>query len=205
MNRDTVPQQNITFDLHGIKGLHFNFFGSKQLAKNIIEKLGSFSHYGHIDISAIEESGTSTFLSPLTRKGMLISSLNVNGLIRILDELKLLLAENGLHIVALDKTKFDNNIANEVISVDGYTLRRNDRNGHGGGVAMYIKEGTRYTVRKDLPTHYLKIICIEEQPLRSEPFNVTTWYRPPNAPIDRFQQLERVLTYIDREGRKPYC
>ena len=44
MGFDTLPQQNVTFDLLGKKGFHLNFFGNKQLAKNIIEKLRSFSH-----------------------------------------------------------------------------------------------------------------------------------------------------------------
>ena len=60
MNCDTLLQQNITFDLLGKRGFHLNAFGNKHLAKNIIEKLRSLLHYGHIDISAIEEIGTST-------------------------------------------------------------------------------------------------------------------------------------------------
>ena len=133
---------------------------------------------------------------------MLISSVNVNGLIKNLEELKLLLAEKGIRILAINETKLDNNVGNEIISVEGFTLRRNDRNKHGGGVAMYIKEGIKYIVRGDLPNHNLELICIEVQPLRSEPFNIVSWYRPPNAPIDSFLQLERVLAYIDREGKE---
>ena len=154
------------------------------------------------DTSAIEENSASTSLSPLTQKGMLISSVNVIGLIRNLEELKLLLAEKGIHILAINETKLDNSVGNEIISVEGFTLRRNDRNKHGGGVAMYIKEGIKYIVRGDLPIHNLELICIEVQPLRSEPFNIASWYRPPNAPIDIFLQLERVLAYIDREGKE---
>ena len=43
MNCDSLPQQNITFDLLGKRGFHLNFFGNKQLAKNIIDKLRSLS------------------------------------------------------------------------------------------------------------------------------------------------------------------
>ena len=51
-------------------------------------------------------------------------------------------------------------------------------------------------------TKMYEIICIEVQDLRSEPFNIISWYRPPNAPIDSFEQLDRVLGYIDREGKE---
>ena len=42
MNCDTLRQQYINFDHLGKRGFHLNFFGSKQLAKNIIEKIRSF-------------------------------------------------------------------------------------------------------------------------------------------------------------------
>ena len=114
-------------------------------------------------------------------------------------------AEKAIRILAHNETKLDNNIVNDITSIDGCTLRRNDCSRHGGGVAMYIKEGSKYTVRRDLAIHNLEIICIQVQPLRSEPLNIISWYRPPNAPIDSLQQPEKVLSYIGREGRKPYC
>ena len=42
MDCDTIRQQNISFDHLGNKGFHLNFFGSKQLAKYIIEKIRTF-------------------------------------------------------------------------------------------------------------------------------------------------------------------
>ena len=43
MDCDTIRWKNITFDHLGKKGFHLNFFGSKQLAKNIIEKIRALS------------------------------------------------------------------------------------------------------------------------------------------------------------------
>ena len=43
INCDTLQQQNITFDLLGKRGFHLNFYGNRQLAMNIINKLRSFS------------------------------------------------------------------------------------------------------------------------------------------------------------------
>ena len=66
---------------------------------------------------------------------------------------------------------------------------------------MYVKEGIRYIVRSDLTIHNLELICIEVQPLRSEPFNIISSHRPPNVHIASFQQLERVLAFVDGEGK----
>jgi len=53
-----------------------------------------------------------------------------------------------------------------------------------------------------LPIHNLELICVEVQSLRSKPFNIISWYRPPNAHIDSSQQPERVLAFIDREVKE---
>ena len=39
------------------------------------------------------------------------------------------------------------------------------------------------------------------QSLRGESFNLVSWFRPPNAPIDSCQQL-KVLAFIDREAKE---
>ena len=43
INCDTLQQQNITFDLLGKRGFPLNFYGNRQLAMIIINKLRSFS------------------------------------------------------------------------------------------------------------------------------------------------------------------
>ena len=44
------------------------------------------------------------------QRGMVIASLNINGLRSHLDETKLLLNEKGIHILALNETKLDGSI-----------------------------------------------------------------------------------------------
>ena len=45
-----------------------------------------------------------------------------------------------LDILVLNETRLDETISSSEISIDKYTLVRNDRTRHGGGVAMYISE-----------------------------------------------------------------
>ena len=71
------------------------------------------------------------------KQGIVISSLNVNGLLRNIDEIKLLIKEGKVSILAVIESKVDNNIADELISIDGYKIVRLDRNKHGGGLAIY--------------------------------------------------------------------
>ena len=118
-----------------------------------------------------------------------------------IDELKLLVDEEDLNILAINETKLDNETSNEIISLDNFDLRRKDRNRHGGGVAIYIRDDIKYLQRCDLPNHTLELICIEIRPSHSEPFNIVAWYRPPSDPIDTLNQLENILGFLDKEGK----
>ena len=60
------------------------------------------------------------------RKGMVIGSFNVNSLLLHIDEIRTLVKD------------LDENIHDDLVSIEGYTIRRRDRNRHGGGVAIYI-------------------------------------------------------------------
>ena len=59
---------------------------------------------------------------------MIIASINFNSLPRHLDEIKLLLKEQGIHILALNEAKIDRNVSSDFLEVEGYKLIRLDRN-----------------------------------------------------------------------------
>ncbi len=63
--------------------------------------------------------------------------LNVNGLTRKFDYIKLLVQKSNIDILCLNDTKIDNNIDDEDIGIDGFTLYQKDRD-HGGGILIYI-------------------------------------------------------------------
>ena len=58
------------------------------------------------------------------------------------------------------------------------------------------------TVRKDLPNSSLESLCVEIKPARSAPFLVLAWYRPPDASNEIFDQLEKTLEFLYREGKE---
>ena len=69
-------------------------------------------------------------------KGIVVASLNVNSQMLHIDEIHLLIKELGIHILAINETKIDKNVHDDVVSIDGYTIKRCDRNRFGGGVAV---------------------------------------------------------------------
>lgn len=106
------------------------------------------------------------------KKGIAIAFLNVNSLLCRHDQIASLTLDHGLHVLALNETKLDNNIKDEIIYIDGFKLRRADINRSGGGVAIYINNTFKLEVREDLPDNSLELLCIKIAPVQSRPFNV---------------------------------
>ena len=117
------------------------------------------------------------------RKGMVIASLNVNGLHLHLDEIKCLVNEKVIHILAENETKLHNEITDNLLKIEGYTLHREDRNRNGGGVAVYVRNSLKHNRRMDTPDKSLELVCIEIESIRARPFLIFSWYRPQSALI----------------------
>ena len=136
------------------------------------------------------------------KKGMAIASLNVKGLRSHLDEVQLLIDNLGIHVHALNETKLDPNYPIGLTSVAGYQQERLERTCNGGGVSIYIRDSIKYKHRSDVSVDDLEIICIEVEPAESKSFLVLAWYRPPGDPVASFDKLEKVLSYLDKEGKE---
>ena len=135
------------------------------------------------------------------RKGMAIGFVNVNGLRSHLDEIKILMIDQGTHILALNETKLSLDYSKELNCLAGFQQERLDRTCHGGGVSLYVKDSINYKPRPDVPIDDLETICIEVEPPKSKSSLVLTWYRPPSSPVSSFDKLEKMLSYLDK-GRK---
>ena len=78
-------------------------------------------------------------------KGFQIGCLNVRGLLNKMDEMRTIVTGCNFDIMGIRETFLDDNVADNEICIDGYTVVNKNRNRHGGGVLLYIKEGIQYT------------------------------------------------------------
>ena len=137
------------------------------------------------------------------KSGLLICSLNAPSLLKHKDKIEVLLNENRIDILAVNETKLDKSVLDSYITIENYSEPlRCDRNRHGGGVAVFVKESISYSVRTDLPIGDLEIVCIEVKPKCSSPFVILAWYRPPKYDTLSFTELEHVLKVLDSEGKE---
>ena len=136
------------------------------------------------------------------KKGVVIASLNINGLLLHLDEIKVLLKEQGIRNIALNETKIDNNISDQALVIEGYRFVTLGRNLHGGGVAICCCDTLEFRKRDDIPISTLEIVCIEIKPPRAKPYLVISWYRLPSDNEETFGKLECVLRSLESEDKE---
>ena len=93
-------------------------------------------------------------------------------------------------------------ISDTEVYIPGYIIIRKDRSRSGGGVALYIRENLSYTNRIDLVPDALEMICVEINLPHSRSFLVSTWYRPPSAEMQLFDEYEKFVQSCDIEHKQ---
>ena len=106
---------------------------------------------------------------------MSIASLNVNGIRSHIDEMKLLMGTQVVHIMALNETKIDPGYFSELTAIAGYQEEKLERSARSGGVSIYAKDSIRFNRRMDVSIEYLELICIEISPQKCNSFLVLAW------------------------------
>ena len=67
---------------------------------------------------------------------------------------------------------------------------------------IYIRNSINYTVRDDLTDESLEAITLEISKPKSKPFLINSWYRPPDAALERFNIYEDLITGMDSENKE---
>lgn len=90
------------------------------------------------------------------------------------------------------------------VYVQSYDIVRNDRNRSGGGVCIYVRKSINFVTRSDLVPENLEAVCIEVTKPNSRTFIVSSIYKPPSAPVEIFNSIERMIGQIDNEDKETY-
>ena len=83
----------------------------------------------------------------VNKTGFKVMALNIFSLMPHLDELRVFISDNKPHIIGINETKIDSTIQNSDIEIDDYVIERNDRDKHGGVVALYIHKPINYRLK----------------------------------------------------------
>ena len=117
------------------------------------------------------------------KSGLKICHLNVQSLVKKIDEFRYIFEKSEVDVICISETWFRSDMADSLFKVNGYKLLRSDRSSHGGGVAIYIRSNISFKfVNKsstDSQIEYLFLeICTENNKML-----IGSVYRP-NRTID---------------------
>ena len=121
-----------------------------------------------------------------------MAMLNVASLTKYIDEIRLLLCDKKIDVLALNETRLDSSISDELLAMDGYDIIRADRNRNGGGVCIYIRCHVNYEKCFDLIPTGLEAVCLEIKQSNSRSFIISSIYRPPSASVEVFSKIEKL-------------
>ncbi|CAG2208763.1 unnamed protein product [Mytilus edulis] len=98
---------------------------------------------------------------------------------------KLDLINNELHeydIICISESHLDKSITDDQIKLNGFHKPiRLDRNRHGGGVTIYVKNSLHFIIQNDISVSNLELLWVEVRNYSNENFLVGVLYRPPNS------------------------
>ena len=71
---------------------------------------------------------------------------------------------------------------------------------------IYVRKSISFDKRSDLVPENLEAVCIEVPVTKpnSRPFIVSSFYKPPSAPVEIFNSIERMIGQIDNEDKETY-
>ena len=117
-------------------------------------------------------------------------------MLKYIDEIRLIVSENQIHVLALNETRLDDSIGDNEVKIPNYSLIRKDRNRSGGGVAIYVHETLAYSVLEHDSLLHLEAIPILIRLKNSQPILFVNWYRPPNSSSDMLYYYEQFLIFM---------
>ena len=136
-------------------------------------------------------------------RGLTMANLNINSLVRHIDELRIFMSSTKMDLLCINETKCDSSISDHEVCLPGFELVRRDRsvNGRrGGGICIYIQSNLNFIERYDLISETLENLIVEIKKPRSKSILVSTWYRPPDSPTSHFSEFEKMIGLKDAEN-----
>ena len=123
-----------------------------------------------------------------------IISLNARSLLPKIESLQLLVAAEDLYVICVVETWLSAEILDAEISIQGYQCFRRDRNRHGGGIVVYVRDCLSTTPIMDNVDLELLILSLT---VNNRKTTIGTFYRPPNSSSELMDALYTCLENLD--------
>ena len=140
----------------------------------------------------------------LSKTGLVIGHLNIQGLRSKFDELQILLSSNNIDIFGITESKLSEIHPSECFAVDGFQIPfRNDRSkDKGGGILIYVRNSITCHRRNDLEDSCLEHVWLEIDQSNAKSFLLCILYRHPNEPVSWNDSFEANIEKVQLEDKE---
>ena len=133
----------------------------------------------------------------LKQKGLHFLHINIRSLLMKIDDVQHMVNEAQPSVVAVSETWCDDSVSDREVDIHGYTIVRNDRNRHGGGVCIFVRESISFNILST-SAGPLESIWIQILLPKMKPIAFACCYRPPNCNVnDGIKALQHSMGTID--------
>ncbi|PIK33157.1 hypothetical protein BSL78_30028 [Apostichopus japonicus] len=94
-------------------------------------------------------------------KGFHCIHLNARSLTPKMSEVRLIASETKPSVFGISESWIDDSVTNCEIEIPGFSVIRNDRNRHGGGVCIYVRSSLAFNPRPDLHEPNIEAVWVE--------------------------------------------
>ena len=105
------------------------------------------------------------------------------------EQIKLTITNHNIDILCITESLLDDTISNNELAINDFQIIRNDRNRHGGGCAMYIRNSVTFSHELSLQDQQIEALWCQIRPSKGDPFLVGCIYRHPNSLMAYFDRL----------------
>ena len=127
--------------------------------------------------------------------------LNSRSIVNKLDELRALCLANKFDIVCVVESWLSPDISDAEIFIPSFKIFRRDRNRHGGGILIFVKDTLvcttvpfQYHANPSLSSIEFLPLCIE---FCNRKFCISTFYRPPSSDVAYFDTLFEAIASLN--------
>ena len=112
----------------------------------------------------LSSSADSEHFQCFHRRGLHFLHLNARSLIPKISELKIIASNSKAAVISITEAWLDSSVSDGEIHLKNYPVIRRDRNRHGDGVYVNIRNGLAFTYRSDLRRDNDEIIFSSPEP-----------------------------------------
>jgi len=116
-----------------------------------------------------------------SNNGLKIAHLNINGLFKKIDHVRILICNTKLDVLAISESKLNKDISDAEISIPNFKLFRIDRDCHGDGVVIYCKENVSSFDCPKLCSKEFESLWVKIKLKKIKPIHICVSYRSPSV------------------------